>query len=63
MPLVECFLREQRMGFAMSKVTRRRSDELGNLVRVLKLGAVDLDTRMWVAEQRLRHCLDYAGLA
>ena len=42
-PLVERFLREQRMGLAMAQVSRRRADQLGDLVRVLELGAVDLD--------------------
>ena len=50
-PLVERFLRQQRMRFAMSQISRRRTNQLGNLVRVLKLGAIDLDAGPRVPEQ------------
>ena len=62
-PLVQRFLGEQRMRLAMSEVSRRRADQLGDLVRVLKFGAVDLDARLGIAEQRLGHRLHDARLA
>ncbi len=43
MPLVERFLREQGMSLAVTKVARRRADQLCDFVGVLKLGAIDLD--------------------
>src|SRR5271166_5341689 len=51
------------MGFAMSKVSRRRTDEFGNLVRMLELRAVDLDAGARIAEERFRHGFDHASLA
>ena len=62
-PLIERFLRQQRMGLAVAEVSRRRADQLGDLVRVLELGAVDLDAGASVAEQGFRHGFDDAGLA
>ena len=38
--LVECFLCEQRMGFAMSEITRRRADEFCDLMAVLEFCAI-----------------------
>ena len=61
-PLVQRFLRQQRMRLAMTQISRRRTDQLRNLMRVLKLGAIDLDAGMRVAEQRLRHGFHHARL-
>ncbi len=47
----------------MSQVSRRRANQLGNLVRVLKFGAVDLDASLRIAEQRLSHGFHHARLA
>ena len=63
MPLVERLLSEQRMRLAMAEIAGRRADQFGNLVRVLKFGAVDLDAGARVAEQGLRHCFDHPGLS
>ncbi len=62
MPLVQGFLREQGMSFAMAQISRRRADQLRNFVRVLKFGAVDLDAGAGIAEQGFRHRLDHPGL-
>src|SRR5713101_2740231 len=55
MPLIESFLSEQWMRLAMTQVARRRADQFGNFVRVLKFGAVNLDAGTGVAEQSLGH--------
>ena len=47
----------------MAQVSRRRADQLGDFVRVLKLGAVDLDDRIWVAEQNFGGRFDDARFA
>src|SRR5204862_3866808 len=62
-PLIECLLREQGMGFAMTQVSRRRADKFCDFVGVLKLGAIYFDARARVAEQRFRQRLNHAGLA
>ena len=62
-PLIQCLLRECRMGLAMTEVAGRRTDELGDLVAVLKLGAVDLKASPRVTEQRLRYRLNDARLS
>src|SRR3954468_6972382 len=41
--LVQRFLSEQRMSLTVSQVPRRRTDQLCDLMRVLELGAIDLD--------------------
>src|ERR1700756_417722 len=63
MTFVQCFLRQQRMGFAMAEVSWRRTDELGNLVRVLELTAINFDAGMRIAEHCFRHGFHYAGLS
>src|SRR5438552_16847233 len=50
------------MRFAMAQVSGRRADELGNLVAVLKFGAVNLDASARFAVQGLGHGLDHARL-
>src|SRR5262249_5398847 len=62
-PLAERLLRQQRMSLAMPQISRRRANQLGDLMRVLKLRTVDLDAGARIAKQRLRHRLHYAGLA
>src|SRR5689334_3497662 len=47
----------------MAEVPGRRADQLGDLVAVLELGAVDLDDGLGVADEALREGLDGAGLA
>jgi hypothetical protein len=51
---VQIFLRQHRRSFAVSEISRRRADEFGNFVRMLKFGAVDFDDRMRFAKQNLR---------
>ena len=51
------------MSLAVAQVSRRRADQLGDLVGMLELGAVDLDAGMRIAKQRLRHGFHYARLA
>ncbi len=43
MMLVQNFLRQQSMRFAMANVSRRRADQFRDLMAVLKLRAIDLD--------------------
>ena len=62
-PLVERLLGEQGVGLAVAEVSRRRADQLGDLVGVLELGAVDLDAGARIAEQGLGHGFDHAGFA
>ncbi len=52
-----------RLGFAMPQVSGRRADQFGNLMAVLKLGAVDLDHRARIAYQRFRHGFHRARFA
>ena len=61
--LVQRLLRQQRMRLSMSQISRRRSDQLGDLMAVLKLRAIDLDASACIAKQRLRHGLHDARLA
>src|SRR5437763_12555346 len=60
---VEILLREHRGGLAVAEVARRRADEFGYLVRVLELGAVNLDDGVRVAEENFSRGLDDARLA
>ena len=62
-PLVERFLREQRMGLAMSKISGRRADQFCDLVRMLEFSAVDFDERLGVAEERFGNGFNDARLA
>jgi len=51
------------MSFAVAEIARGRADELGNFVRMLELGAVDLDNQARVAKQDFRSGFHDAGLA
>ena len=50
-PLVESFLRQQGMSFAMAQIAGRGTNQLRDFMRVLKLGAIDLDARASVSEE------------
>jgi hypothetical protein len=60
--LRERLLRDQRMRLAVPEISRRRADQLGNLVRVLELGAINLEHRARIAEQHFRRGFDDARL-
>jgi hypothetical protein len=60
--LRERFLRDQWMCFAVAEITRRRSDQFRNFVRVLKFCAVDFNDGSCISEQSLRSGFDDAGL-
>ena len=49
--LVEHFLAQQRMRFAMPQISGRRADQFGDLMAMLKLSAIDLDHRAAIAHQ------------
>src|SRR5689334_14584345 len=63
MPLVQSFLGKERMRLAMAEVARRRPDQFRDLMRVLKLRAIDLDASARVAEQRLGQSFDDPGFS
>ena len=46
------------MSLAVAEISRRRTDELGDLMGVLKLSAIDLDAGARIAEDRFSHRLD-----
>src|SRR5262245_10651192 len=60
---IQHLLREDRPGLAVPEIARRRADQFGYLVRMLKLGAIDLDHRVRVAEQDFGGGLDRPRLA
>src|SRR5262249_2249798 len=62
-PLAKRLLCQQWMSLTMPQISRRRANQLGDLMRMLKLRAVDLDAGARIAKQCLRHRLHYAGLA
>jgi hypothetical protein len=51
------------MSFAVAEIARGRADKLGNFVRMLEFGAVDLDNQARVAKQDFRSGFHDAGLA
>src|SRR5689334_9489708 len=57
------FLGNQRMSFPVAEVARRRADDLGNLMGVLKFGAVNLDDGAGAAEEDFSSGFDDAGLS
>ena len=60
---VEYFLTQQRMCLTMSQISGRRTNQLRDLMAVLKFRAVDLDYRARIANQRLRGCFHDTRLA
>ena len=60
---IEIFLRQHRRSFAMAEISRRRTDQLRDLVRMLEFGAVDLHDRVRFAKQNLGRRLDHARLS
>jgi hypothetical protein len=50
------------MGLAVTQVARRRTDQFGDFVGVLELGAIDLDAGAGVSEERFRESFHYARL-
>src|ERR1700674_3379129 len=61
--LVKRLLSENRWSLAMAKVSRWRTDQLRNLVAVLKLGAIDLDQCRRAAQQNLRSGFDNSSFS
>ena len=61
--LLQDFLRDHGLGFAMAEIARRRADQLGDLVAVLELSAVNLNHGAVIAEENLSRRLDQASLA
>src|SRR5258708_806636 len=51
------------MGLTMSQVSRRRADQLGNLVRVLNFRAIDCAAGRRISEECFGHCFHDASLA
>ena len=51
------------MSLAVAKVSRRRTNQLCDLVRMLEFGAIDLDAGPGIAEQSFGHGLDDPGLS
>ena len=62
-PLIQRLLGEQGVGFAVAEIAWGRADEFGDLMRVLKFGAVDLDDGARISEERLGDGFDDAGFA
>src|SRR2546422_6949894 len=60
--LRQSLLRDERVCLPVPQIPRRRANQLGNLVRVLKLGAIHLDPRPRVPEQNLRRGFHNARL-
>src|SRR5260370_19332171 len=61
--LIQRFLRQQRMRFAVAQVSRRRPDQFCDFMAVLKLRAIDLDYGSRVLQQRLGGPLDNASFS
>src|SRR5215831_16021669 len=61
--MVQRFLTQRGVGFTVPKITRRRPDQLGDLMAVLEFAAVDFYYGPSVVEQAFRHGFDQPGLA
>src|SRR5947209_4274881 len=61
--LIQRFLRQQWMRFAVSQVSRRRPNQLRDFMAVLKLRAINLDYGSRILQQRLGGCLDDASFS
>src|ERR1700722_9133675 len=57
--LVDQILAQQWVCLTMTEISRRRTDEFGDFVAVLKLGAVDFEDGARVPEKRLSRCLNH----
>src|SRR3989475_10915504 len=57
------FLGDQRMGFPVAQIARRRADQLGDFMRMLELRAIHLDHRACVPKENLRGRFHDARLA
>ena len=63
MHAIKIFLRQHRRGLAVTKISRRRTNELGNLMRVLEFGAVNLHDGVYIGKEHFGGRLNYARLA
>src|SRR6202522_4435064 len=63
MILRQRFLRNERVRLAMAEVSRRRANQFRDFVRVLELGAVNLNNSARVTEQNLGGCFHDARLS
>src|SRR5713101_8390111 len=61
--LIQGFLEQQSMGFAVSQVSRRRADQLRDLMTVLKLRTIELYYCSRILQQGLGGCLYDASLS
>src|SRR6266478_9047403 len=59
----QSLLRNQRMRLPMPQISRRRANQLGNLMGVLKLRAIHLDHRAGVSKENLGSRFHDARLA
>src|SRR5882724_9078977 len=58
---VQVILHQQWRRFAMSKIARRRADKFGDLVRMLELGAINLDDCVAGAQKNFCSSLYYVA--
>ena len=49
---IQRFPAQSRTGFAVSEISGRRADQLGNFVALLELSAIDLEDCVRIAQQR-----------
>src|SRR6185312_11916111 len=60
-PLIQCLLRKQGVGLAVTQVARRRSNQFCNFMRMLEFGAIDLDAGARVPEKGLGKRFNHAS--
>src|SRR2546430_1128936 len=60
---IKIFLRQHRRGLAVTKVSWRRANELGNLVRVLEFSAVNLHDCVHIGKEYFSRRFNYTRLA
>jgi hypothetical protein len=60
---IQYFLTQERVRFAMSEISGGRADELGDLVTVLKFGAVYFDHGGGIADEGFSGGFDHTSLA
>ena len=61
--LIDGFLGQKRGRFAVSEITRRRTDQFGNLMTMLKFSTIDLDESSRVSKQNFSRRFDDSCLA